>query len=88
MTSHANINLHIWKGTFSLVLEHCWYKIVAIFEAVYDEWVSDKDFEQPDRDSFTAEKMYYMAMEKRRYRRKSYDVRRYEDVDEYVIICI
>jgi hypothetical protein len=31
VASHANINLSIWEDTFSLVLDHCYNKIVAIF---------------------------------------------------------
>jgi hypothetical protein len=88
VTSHANINLPIWEDMFSLVLDHCYNKIVAIFEAVFDKWEHDvndfNDFQPPDQSSFDSERIYYMAMEKRRYRRKSSAVRRYEDVDEYV----
>ena len=86
--SHANINLSIWKDTFWIVLEHCWYKIIALFEAVFDKWVSDLTLDHtdfvPDCGGVDCQIMYYMAMEKRRYRRKSQDVRQYEDVDEYV----
>lgn len=55
---------------------------------MFDKWEHDvndfNDFQPPDQSSFDSERIYYMAMEKRRYRRKSSAVRRYEDVDEYV----
>jgi hypothetical protein len=82
--TRANINLAIWKATFSTVVKHCWYMVVALFEAVFDVWVKRDTDISFNRDSFDCQKIYFMAMEKRRYRRKSSAVRRYEDVDEYV----
>ena len=81
--TRSSIVLGIWKDTFSVVVEHCWYTIVALFEA-FDKWLPGEDISLPDRNSINSENMYHIATAKRRYRRKSQDVRRYEDIDEYV----
>ncbi|CAB4031180.1 Hypothetical predicted protein, partial [Paramuricea clavata] len=58
--------------------------IYAIYEEVFNAWNEDESLECTHPDDVNCEKMYYMAMEKRRYHRKTRAVQQYEDVDEYV----
>ena len=84
VSTRAQISLPVWKECFSMAVECNWVKVISLFEAVFNEWQQSNEFVYNPPTCFDSERMYYMAMEKRRYRRKSPSVRQYEDVDEYV----
>ena len=74
--THTCITQDIWKDTFPVIINRCWYIIIALFEAVVDKWVEGQDISSPDPNDINPKRMYDMAIAKSRYRRKS----RYEDI--------